>query len=466
MVLTGRAAVLALVGAGLVGLLVAAGWTAWVALLAVNVALVTVLLLDAARAAPCQDLALTRTGDRKVRLGEVAHVRLAVTNTGGRRWHGLLRDAWAPTANATIGGMTDRVDVDLGAGQAAEIDVSVAPSRRGDRPTDRVTLRSLGPLGLAGRQRSIALAWSVRTLPPFSSRRHLPSRLARLRDMDGRQAIAVRAQGTEFDSLREYVPGDDVRSIDWRATARASDVMVRTWRPERDRRVVMVLDSGRTSAVRIGDETRLDILIDAGLLLAALAGRAGDRVDLLAHDRRTRLQVSGGSGPSLLPQLVDGIATLEPELSETDYRGLVSAVLSRVRKRALVVLFVALDRPSMEEGLLPALAPLTARHTVIVASVREPDGPTAARPAPAPALVGAQADPGSLTDRGGGPAASAGSDAARAYLGAARARADLDRAHVATVLARMGVRVVEATPEEIAPKVADAYLDLKAAGRL
>ena len=193
----------------------------------------------------------------------------------------------------------------------------------------------------------------MRTLPPFSSRRHLPSRLARLRDMDGRQAIAVRAQGTEFDSLREYVPGDDVRSIDWRATARAADVMVRTWRPERDRRVVMVLDTGRTSAVRIGDETRLDILIDAGLLLAALAGRAGDRVDLVAHDRRTRLQVSGGSGPSLLPRLVDGIATLEPELTETDYRGLVSTVLSRVRKRALVVLFVALDRPAMEEGLHP-----------------------------------------------------------------------------------------------------------------
>ena len=139
----------------------------------------------------------------------------------------------------------------------------------------------------------------------------------------------------------------------------------------------MVLDTGRTSAVRIGDETRLDILIDAGLLLAALAGRAGDRVDLVAHDRRTRLQVSGGSGPSLLPRLVDGIATLEPELTETDYRGLVSAVLSRVRKRALVVLFVTLDRPAMEEGLIPALPALTARHTVIVASVREP--------APAPA---------------------------------------------------------------------------------
>ena len=367
MVLTGRAALLALVGAGVVGLLVAGGVTPWLALVAVNAVLLLVLVTDAVSASTPRNLVLVRSGDRKVRLGQVANVQLAVTNTGRRRWRGHLRDAWAPTAHATIDGLTDRAVLDLPAGDTVRIDVAVQPSRRGDRPTDRVTLRSLGPLGLAGRQRSVEVDWSVRTLPPFSSRRHLPSRLARLRDMDGRQAIAVRAQGTEFDSLREYVPGDDVRSIDWRATARAADVMVRTWRPERDRRVVMVLDTGRTSAVRIGDETRLDILIDAGLLLAALAGRAGDRVDLVAHDRRTRLQVSGGSGPSLLPRLVDGIATIEPELTETDYRGLVSAVLSRVRKRALVVLFVTLDRPAMEEGLIPALPALTARHTVIVA---------------------------------------------------------------------------------------------------
>jgi uncharacterized protein (DUF58 family) len=444
MVLTGRAAVLALVGAGVVGLLVAGGVPAWTALLWVNLVLLVALVADAALAPTPRALDLTRSGDRKVRLGQVAHVQLAVTNTGTRRWRGHLRDAWEPTAHATVDGATDRTTIDLAPGDTLRVAVAVAPTRRGDRPTDRVTLRSLGPLGAAGRQRSTEVDWSVRTLPAFSSRRHLPSRLARLRDMDGRQAIAVRAQGTEFDSLREYVPGDDVRSIDWRATARAADVMVRTWRPERDRRVVMVLDTGRTSAVRIGDETRLDILIDAGLLLAALAGRAGDRVDLVAHDRRTRLQISGGSGPSLLPRLVDGIATLEPELTETDYRGLVSSVLARVRKRALVVLFVALDRPAMEEGLIPALPTLTARHTVIVASVREPE--------PVAAHVG-----------GPGPV---GQDAAGVYLRAARARAELDRAHVASVLARMGVRVVEATPSDIAPKVADAYLDMKAAGRL
>ena len=453
MVLTGRAGGLALLGVAVVGGLVAAGVAPWLGLLVVNGALVLLLVLDAVRAARPADLALTRSGDRKVRLGEVASVPLTATCTGTRRWRGQLRDAWVPTAGARIpGGNGDRAILDLAPGQSVQVPVEVRPTRRGDRGTDRITLRTLGPLGLAGRQRSVRLAWSVRTLPPFTSRRHLPSRLARLRDMDGRQAIAVRAQGTEFDSLREYVPGDDVRSIDWRATARAADVMVRTWRPERDRRVVVVLDTGRTSAARIGDETRLDLAMDAALLLAALAGRAGDRVDLIAHDRRTRLQVGGGTGPTLLPDLVDAMAVLEPELAESDYRGMVAAVLARVPKRALIVLLTSLDRAPFEEGLLPALPALTTRHTVVLASSREPDH----------LLPGAgPAAPGLDAPRRPGP-----TDASGAYQRAAEAKGALDRAHVTAQLTRLGVHVVDADPAHLAPRLADAYLELKAHGRL
>jgi uncharacterized protein (DUF58 family) len=437
MVVTGRAGLVALLATAVVGGLAAAGLPAWAAVALVTAALVLALVGDMLAAPSPRALAITRTGDRTVRLGEVATTTLTARNTGSRRWRGTLRDAWAPTAGARVRGRCDdRAALDLAPGDAARIPVDVRPTRRGNRRTDRITARCVGPLGLAGRQRSMRADWTVRTLPSFASRRHLPSRLARLRDMDGRQAIAVRAQGTEFDSLREYVPGDDVRSIDWRATARAADVMVRTWRPERDRRVVIVLDSGRTSAGRIGDETRLDLHMDAALLLAALAGRAGDRVDLLAHDRRTRVQVSGGSGPALLPSLVDAMADLEPELAETDSRGLVSAVLARVRKRALVVVLTTLDRAPIEEGLLPALPTLTARHVVVVAAARLPDPPPTA------------------------------TDAAQAYARAARARADLDRTHVTAQLARMGVRVVDAAPADLAPRLADTYLDLKAQGRL
>src|SRR6202012_3917314 len=119
-------------------------------------------------------------------------------------------------------------------------------------------------------------------LPPFPSRKHLPGKLALLRQLDGQHQAVLPGQGSEFDSLREYVIGDDVRSIDWRSTARRGDVLVRTWRPERDRRVVIVLDTGRTSAGRVGGFPRLDASMDATQLLTALASQAGDRVDLIA----------------------------------------------------------------------------------------------------------------------------------------------------------------------------------------
>src|SRR5436190_1203198 len=119
-------------------------------------------------------------------------------------------------------------------------------------------VRTVVPLGIAARQGNHDVPWTVRVLPAFTSRRYLPEKLSRLRQLDGLVAANVRGQGTEFDSLRDYVDGDDVRSIDWRATARRDGIVIRTWRPERDRRVILVIDTGRTSAGRVGDAPRLD----------------------------------------------------------------------------------------------------------------------------------------------------------------------------------------------------------------
>jgi uncharacterized protein (DUF58 family) len=277
-------------------------------------------------------------------------------------------------------------------------------------------------------------------LPRFASRRFLPEKMARLRVLDGAVVTRGRGQGTEFDALREYVIGDDVRSIDWRASARRADVLVRTWRPERDRRVMCVLDTGRTSAVRIGDEPRLDAAIDAALLLATLAARAGDRVDLLAVDTAVRAAVSSSAKQALLPNLVNALAPIEPALVETDFELVVGEVLRRERKRALVVLFTALEPGALGEGLLPVLPRLAARHKVLVAAVHDPvlSALTAARPKRAEDV----------------------------YAAAAGWRALAERDRVRAALARGGVDVVDAPVAEFASRVADTYLQLKATGRL
>jgi uncharacterized protein (DUF58 family) len=393
-----------------------------------------VCLVDLLLAGSPRRLQLSRDGDTAVRLGQPAAVTLLVANPG-RRVRGLLRDAWPPSA-----GVQDAPHkLDLPGGERRRLVTHLVPTRRGDRKAYRVTVRSVGPLGFAGRQGSHEVPWTVRALPPFNSRKHLPSRLARLRELDGRTALLVRGQGTEFDSLRDYVPGDDVRSIDWRATARRSSVVLRTWRPERDRQVAIVIDSGRMSAGRVGDAPRLDHAMDAALLLAALATRAGDRVSLLACDSAVRADVRRPAPGDVLPSFVNALATVDAELVQTDFRVVVSQTLERLGQRSLVVLLTGLEPAVIEESLLPVIGPLLRRHVVVLASVADPrlDELEAAR-----------------------------ADLIELYGAASAARSRLDRERVTAVLTRAGVTVVDENPDQIAPALADTYLALKKAGRL
>jgi uncharacterized protein (DUF58 family) len=309
----------------------------------------------------------------------------------------------------------------------------------------RVTIRSYGPLRLMFRQTwrgkaaRLTPPWTVRVLPPFTSRRYLPEKLSRLRQLDGSLAVRGRGQGTEFDALREYVDGDDVRSIDWRATARREHVVVRTWRPERDRRLVCVIDTGRTSAARVGDIPRLDAALDACLLLAAVAAKAGDRVDMLAVDTKLRAAVSGATRNGVLPEMVQAMAPLEPRLVEPNFGLMVSEVVRRERKRCLVVLFTAIEPAALADGLLPVLGQLTSRHTVILASVGDP---TVAE------MAGRRGDTEAV------------------YAAAAAEQALGERRRIIAALHRKGVEVVDEPADVFPSKVADAYLALKAAGAL
>ncbi|GAB2493436.1 DUF58 domain-containing protein [Nocardiopsis aegyptia] len=430
---TGRTALLALVCVAAVA--ISGDLGAVVTAVAMGL-LVALIVLDVLLAASPRALRLSREGDTSLRLGDSATVSVTLTNPSRRRLRGSVRDAWPPSAHASPRSRALAVD----AGERRRVTTTLTPTRRGDARAAGLTVRSVGPLGLAGRQRTLSAPWTVRTLPPFHSRRHLPGKLSRLRELEGQHTAMVRGQGSEFDSLRDYVPGDDVRSIDWRATARGDGVVVRTWRPERDRRILIVLDTGRTSAGRVGDTPRLDHAMDAALLLAALAGKAGDRVDFLAYDRRTRAQVRSSGKGSQVGRIVEAMAPLEAELVESDPAGMVGTILgTQGRARKLVVLLTDLNAAALEEGLLPRLPALTSRHLLMVAAVRDP-------------AVDAMAE-----ERG----------SADAVYRAASAERTLDeRRRVTAELRRLGVEVVDADPEHIAPALADAYINLKAQGRL
>jgi uncharacterized protein (DUF58 family) len=162
-------------------------------------------------------------------------------------------------------------------------------------------------------------------------------------------------------------------------------------------------------------------------------------VGLLAHDVALRAYVDMTRAGDVLPAVMRATATLEPALVETDVRAVISQVLRRLRRRSLIVWFTALEPAAVEEGLLPLVGSLVRRHTVLVASVSDP-------------RIEAMA--------------TARSDAAEVYGAAAAEGARSDRSRLVATLRRRGVLVVSGTPETFASRVADAYLDLKAAGRL
>lgn len=401
----------------------------WVALC------ILLVVLDVLLAPSPRTVVVTRRVPTRTRLGELVPVSVALQNQGSRTLHALIRDAWQPTAGAS----TDRHPLSVPPGERRRLSLPLLPRRRGELSSEFVMIRSRGPLGLAGRQARHSVRGTIRVLPAFSSRKHLPSRLARLRELDGNTSIQVRGQGTEFDSLREYVRGDDVRSIDWRATARAGTTMLRTWRPERDRHVVIIIDTGRTAAARVGDGTRVDAALEATLLLAALAARAGDHVHLLMYDRVVRARVTGVEGAALLPALTDAMAPVHARLVDTDWPGAFAAVRTLTTRPALIVVLTAQDAAESARGFLGAFPDASRATSILVGSVTD-DG---------------IAD---LTQQRG--------SREEIYLAAAAERTMRDAENVSDAVRRAGGEAIAADPESLPPRIADRYLELKAAGRL
>ncbi len=430
MAITWRTVVLALLGLAPVAIWPHGSTVRWWLLLVLALVALDVLLASRPRV-----LSIVRGDPTQVRLGETTTSSLWVTNTSGRGVRGILRDAWPPSAGAV-----DAVhDLAVPPHERVRLTTHLVPTRRGDRVADRVTVRVLGPMGLAARQRSLPVPGSIRALHPFPSRKHLPSRLAVLRQLDGRAAVRIRGQGTEFDSLREYVEGDDVRSIDWRATARRQHLVVRTWQPEQHRRVVIVLDTSRTSAGRIGDAPRLDAAMDAALLLTALAGHARDRVQVIAGDRVVHARISGTDRARLLHDTISNLAPVESRLVEADWSALATEVVRLGTHRALVVLLTSLESSAIEEGLLPVLPALAAHHRVVVASVSDP------------ALTAMRA---------------ARTTTGEVYDAAAAERTQALRRRTASALEQLGVDVIDAAPDDLPVRLADHYLMLKRQGLL
>jgi len=318
----------------------------------------------------------------------------------------------------------------------AEVSYQVEMDQRGEHVFGPVTVRWRSPLGLWERQRALRVPGSIRVYPSFRQLRHYG---LKARDDERRIPVRVRRRPggeNEFERLRPYVLGDELRHIDWRATARKRELITREYGQESNQNLIFMLDCGRMMSARSGSLTTFDHALNAALMMGQVALRHGDRVGLLAFDRRVRAWLSPRGGARSGSRLIRGTYDLFPSLHEPDYALAFRHLAQRVRRRSLVVLMTAVvDEPNatLAKALVGGLA---GRHLPLCVWMRDPDlDYLVNRPATRPV---------------------------HHYTRGAAAELTAWRETSLAALRRRGALVVDATPDRLTSTLLGRYLEIKA----
>ncbi|MDQ1397618.1 MAG: hypothetical protein QOG64_2877 [Acidimicrobiaceae bacterium] len=319
----------------------------------------------------------------------------------------------------------------------SRLDADIVGRRRGRFPLPPAVARATGPLGLARWDHRAAGEGALAVYPDLVKARRLAStvRQGRLRG-EGRLTRGPLGLGTEFEAVRDYNPDDDIRQVNWRATARVGRPMSNQYRVDQDRDVVCMIDMGRLMTAPVGDHTRLDIALDACTAVAMVADEVGDRCGCVAFDRQVRRRVTprraGGRA------VIDATFDLVPSTLDSDYE--LAFRLVAGAKRALVLVLTDLLDEAAARSLTSAVPVLARRHAVVVASVADPDIDALAAAPP--------------------------STAADVYAAAVALEMQAGRAAVAATLTAAGATVVEAPPDSLSWACVTAYLRQKRRARL
>jgi len=295
-------------------------------------------------------------------------VALELEWKGARAVRGELRDVPPPGMAST--GHRMRFEL-TPSRRTATLRYRVTPGVRGDAAFGDLHVRLEGPLGLCARQSAVPAAQAVKVYPDLSSLSRSALELARAADEVAARPTRRKAEGREFDSLREYRPGDDARTIDWKATARRARTMVRVHRPEQDQPVMLVLDCGRHMAGRVDGRRKLDHAVDAALRLARVSLEQGDHVGVVAFARDVQAHVPPRKGAAHLRELTRALYRVEAALEESDYGRALDACFARHHKRTLVVVLSDLLDLETSSALVKRALALAPRHLPLVASLHD-----------------------------------------------------------------------------------------------
>ena len=408
----------------------------WHALLPVPAAVLVVLLVvggsNYLRTCGRRSVEVRRTIPPRFSLGDEQEVELAVTLRGRRAAMVGLRDH----VPANLAVTSPAREVAVAPGGEATTSYRVRATSRGTAAFPAVTLRVRSGLGLVQRQFTVPLASEGRVYPSFLAvHRYDLLALADRREEATRIPRTARGHGSDFEGLRPYSPGDDLRRIDWKTTAKRGSLVSRTFRVDRGQQLTILLDAGRFMAERLEEQTRFEHAVNAAVSLSATAQTRGDSVSLACFSNRIEGFLPAVKGRSTVQRVLDTLWNVEARNVESDYWHVFSQVVSRLNKRCLIVLLCdVLDRAS-SAGLINSLARSARKHLVL--AVVLVDGAVAAA---------ADAVPASTEDW---------------YRKAAASHVVLERILALNEMRAHGILVLETTPRRLTPDLVSRYLAIR-----
>lgn len=403
-------------------------WVAWGYALFV----IAVMFIDWRMAGDIQQFELRRAHDNKLSLGAENPIRVSLRNRSWRRVSFMVRDE-APEHFKIE---TRTMDGQVAPRGTWEQVYHVRPLRRGDYQFGDLTLRWVGPLGLILRQAKVEAKGPVKVYPNLLDVRRydLLLRRNRLQEM-GLRTTRQFGEGTEFERLREYLPDDEYRRINWKATARKNFPVTTEYQTERSQQVIAVLDVGRMMQSPVADIAKLDYVVNAVLLLTYVATGKGDRVGMMSFADDVQHYLSPRQGRGQFYRTLELLYAVEAQPVEPDYRKALAYLAVKQRRRALVVVFTDLTGGMSLNALVAQMSMLARSSLPLLVTISDPDVVSASQMKP--------------------------SDSLGVYQRAAASQLLDERRVVLDSLRQRGVLTLDVPANQLSMSVINRYLELK-----
>jgi uncharacterized protein (DUF58 family) len=403
-------------------------WIAWGYVIFV----LAMTYMDWRMAGDIKQFELTRQHDTKLSLGAENPIRVSLRNRSRRATRFTVRDE-APELFQTE---TRTMDGQIAGRGTWEHIYHVRPLRRGDYQFGDLTLRWLGPLGLVIRQSKVKAKGPVKVYPNLLDVRRydLLLRRNRLQEM-GLRTTRQFGEGTEFERLREYLPDDEYRRINWKATARKNFPVTTEYQTERSQQVIAVLDTGRMMQSPVADIAKLDYVVNAVLLLTYVATGKGDRVGMMSFADDVLHYLSPRQGRGQFYRMLELLYAVEPQPVEPDYRKALAYLAVKQRRRALVVVFTDLTGGASLNSLVAQMSMLARSSLPLLVTISDPDVVSASQMKP--------------------------SDSLGVYQRAAASQLLDERRVVLDSLRQRGVLTLDVPANQLSMSVINRYLELK-----